>query len=328
MRKITKLTKAQVSAMDKYAAKWLAHAMSTGPTDEDKATAAALDLYVLWGLPTPAIVWLDSPGFPETPYDAAKMATRDKYHADLTKLGNEAYEATRKLPDSIYADAGRTRLHEAVNTMYPMTVNRPLTNGQTNCAEAAWFDYLLHELDMFSPIIREDLRLSQQMRENCCWYKLTETAAFLTRRPTAVHFDGGEAHCETGPALAFADGGALWSLTGVVVDEQIVLHPETQTIEQITGEPNEEVKRIRIERRGWEWYLEQSGATLIEEKHDDICGTDEALVRLDDGEVVLICPCATTGRVYCLPVPKECQTIKAAQDFLGNEDSSNIIFAT
>jgi len=56
-------------------------------------------------------------------------------------------------------------------------------------------------------------------------------------------------------SCCFADGWGFWNIHGVPVDEQIVMRPETQTIEQIQNEPNAEVKKIRIQRYGEKKYL-------------------------------------------------------------------------
>lgn len=55
-------------------------------------------------------------------------------------------------------------------------------------------------------------------------------------------------HCDTGPSHRWADGWSLWYIHGVAVDEQIVMRPETQTLQQIAAEPNAAVKAIRVAR--------------------------------------------------------------------------------
>jgi hypothetical protein len=110
-------------------------------------------------------------------------------------------------------------------------------------------------------------------------------------------------HCESGPSAAWPDGWSLWHVGGVAVDEQIVMRPRTQTLDQILGERNEEVRRVRAERFGWEPLLAKAGATRLDARRNDIEATYELLLRLDrTGDVVLLTHCPSTGRRYALPV--------------------------
>jgi len=68
---------------------------------------------------------------------------------------------------------------------------------------------------------------------------------------------------------------------GVVrVSQQVIEAPDTLTVEQIREEPNEEVRRIMLERFGTERYLRESNA---EQVHRDEWGTLYR-VRFDDDE--------------------------------------------
>jgi hypothetical protein len=129
-------------------------------------------------------------------------------------------------------------------------------------------------------------------------------------------------------SCSFADGWGIYSINGVAVDEQVVMRPETQTIQQIRDEQNEEVRRIRIDRYGWENYLTEIGAELINERRNDIEGTREYLFKTDDGMVALMCICPSTGKCFTLEVPPETTTCRAAQSWLSNGLSERVISAS
>jgi len=141
-------------------------------------------------------------------------------------------------------------------------------------------------------------------------------------------------HSDSGPAVTSLDV-RLWYIRGVNLGqehgEQIVLCPETQTIDQINDEINAEIKRIRIERYGWERYLADSDAIVIHERRNDVECTLESLMQTGStatpGPRVLVCACPSTGRVYCLEVPMVIQTCEQAQRWLwADEDGRfNII---
>lgn len=81
-------------------------------------------------------------------------------------------------------------------------------------------------------------------------------------------------HRDDGPALV-SDCKDLWFLNGVLLNEQIVMRPETLTIEQINSEPNAEVRRVMVERYGHEKYLRASNARMV-----DSCAEDHPIIGL------------------------------------------------
>jgi hypothetical protein len=127
-------------------------------------------------------------------------------------------------------------------------------------------------------------------------------------------------HCGNGSSHRWSDGWELWHLDGIQVDEQLVLRPKTQTLQQIDGEPNEDLKAIRIERYGWPEYLRESGATLLDERRNDIEGTREALYQQQSGGLRLVVTCPTGRHPYALRVGdrsiRKCET---AQNWLAGE---------
>ena len=159
-----------------------------------------------------------------------------------------------------------------------------------------------------------------------------EGACIVSRNPTDCHWQDGELHSDTGMALCYADGWGLWMVSGVRVDEQIVMRPGTQTLDQITGEENEEVKRIRIERFGWERYLQESNAEVIEVAQNEIEQTTESLMQVrqegDDPMRVLVCACPSTARVYAMEVPPEVGTCRDAQNWLRNSEKGYCVGAS
>jgi hypothetical protein len=159
-----------------------------------------------------------------------------------------------------------------------------------------------------------------------CWYH--DDVAAISDRPLRLLFnDRGQLHGEDAAAIEWRDGYSLWAINGVVIDEQIVMRPQSQTIEQIRGEQNEEIKRIRIDRFGWDRYLTGINATRIDRRRNDIEGTREALYRAD-GHSVLVCVCPSTAKVFSLEVPPATETCEQAQRYLSSGLSSRIISAS
>ncbi|WP_327392803.1 hypothetical protein OG533_24205 [Streptomyces sp. NBC_01186] len=85
--------------------------------------------------------------------------------------------------------------------------------GQHDAERLAEFDYFrahcsITEADRLVGVMRV-------ARSAGRWWPF-ENAVILTERPTVLHRDGqGRLHCETGPAIAYPDGFAVWAWHGV-----------------------------------------------------------------------------------------------------------------
>jgi hypothetical protein len=164
---------------------------------------------------------------------------------------------------------------------------------------------------------------------HCCPFVLaSEDTVYVSKKLTILSYnDSFQLHNESGPACAFPDGYSIWLLNNVSVTEQIVMRPETQTIEEIRNEPNEEVKRIRIERYGMEKYLAEIEAKLLDRRTNHIEGTRELLYKADD-MVFILCICPSTGKDFCLEVDPGIRTCEDAQRYLSGGLCDRIIYAT
>lgn len=163
----------------------------------------------------------------------------------------------------------------------------------------------------------------------CCPFVLfKDDFVYVSRKPISLKFnDAGQLSCEDGPACEYADGWKIWSINGVAVTEQIVMHPETITGKQIKQEENAEVKRIMIERYGFESYFADVDAKLIHRRTNHIEGTKELLYQAEDMKF-LLCICPSTGKEFALEVKEDIKTCEEAQDYLSGGLSSRIISAS
>lgn len=165
----------------------------------------------------------------------------------------------------------------------------------------------------------------------CCPFILfNDTTVYASRKPKYIKFnDANQLHCDDGMACEYADGWGVYSINGVSVDEQIVMRPETQTIKQISDEQNEEVKRIRIIRYGWDRFLDEINAVVIDSNDNYIEGTKEFLIQNDKLESrILACVCPSTTKEFFLEVPLEIKTCREAQSWVSNGFSDRIISAS
>ena len=174
----------------------------------------------------------------------------------------------------------------------------------------------------------EQLELFTDWNEKASCWIACDNLCIVSQNPIIIHWQNRELHNESGMSVEYADGWGIYSINGVAVDEQIVMRPESQTIEQIRWEKNEEVKRIRIERYGWENFMRKVNAEAIDSRVNEVDGTHEGLFSLEGGMKTFVGKCRSTGRVYFLEVPSEVKTCEQAQTWFLGERTGNCIGAS
>jgi hypothetical protein len=70
-------------------------------------------------------------------------------------------------------------------------------------------------------------------------------------------------HCDDGPSHRWRDGWELYYIHGVKVTRQIVVAPESLTLAQVRKEGNAEVRRVMIERMGWDKFVSEAKLKVI-----------------------------------------------------------------
>jgi hypothetical protein len=122
-------------------------------------------------------------------------------------------------------------------------------------------------------------------------------------------------HCEDGPFCAWRDGSALWAIHGVRVPAWLVMDPARLTVADILGEQNAEVRRVMLDRYGFDRFVTDSGALPV---HADETGT---LYRteLDGDEPLVVVRVRNStpesdgsSKFYSLRVPADITTARAA----------------
>ena len=223
--------------------------------------------------------------------------------------------------------AVRTAVDAAVGTAVEAAVEAAVWSYNGGSMWAAWPAYIV-AMRRIGVELPPAATTYAELAKHCGWYWTLPGVVFASTRPSEIHLVDGRLHNDRSPAVCYPDSATtIWSFRGVTVNEQIVMRPETQTLADIHREENVEVKRIRIERFGWNQYLRASNAKVIEHVRNEISQTDESLMECEIGRV-LVCACPSTARVYALEVPPDCSTVEQAQGFLSGGRARRIIGAT
>lgn len=110
---------------------------------------------------------------------------------------------------------------------------------------------------------------------------------------------------------------------GVQISKRIAFDPESITGTEVMAEENTEVRRVMMERMGYERFLEEVNAKVIDRDTD--AGGERTLVKVelpeDEPFVAVSVACPSTGRKYVLRVPPNITTAHAASAWLAGFDN-------
>lgn len=282
---------------------WTKVLLETAPMVREAAGRAVLALYESAGL--------------KRPMDARLSAEREAgpeivFCEGLQDYYRKAAEFAEKIKGTDAAAAGFTK-REAKTAL-----STPWSDGNWLAADDYYCKYVAKAEEADKP---HPIRFLKEFARNAFALATFEKVAFVIERPCKIVYRDQASvlqwHNTDGAVLEWPDGEKIYAIEGFFVDEQLVMWPETQTMEQIHKERNLELRRIRIERYGWEKYLAVSKAKVIDKRRNDVDGgCYEALCDVPELETrVLLCTCPT-GRVFNLLVPSSTPTCADAKAYL------------
>lgn len=106
--------------------------------------------------------------------------------------------------------------------------------------------------------------------------------------------------------------GLRWR--GLAIDERIAFRPEEITAAEVLAERNAELRRVKLERMGYERFFTEANPTVLDVDADR--GGERRLFRVElENDEPLVCVsvgCPSTGRRYLLRVPPDTATCRQA----------------
>ena len=270
---ITELTPAQERALLAERERWYAIGAQTGPADREVCRETLRAIYRLMGKEAPDVLFCASPLACMLAKAAVDHALGDSLSAALRNalgvallsavrmpsLGVEVRDALR---DALFEplgvevrDALRDALRVEVRDALGVEVRDALENffyGSHDAGWSAYYDFPQKYLGVrYQSTVKTRFDLWSSMTQHAGWWLPYERMCFVADRPVVQHVNAQRRlHCEDGPAMAFADGFSLWYWHGVRVPRDIILHPDTITMDAIRAESHTEIRRIMIERHG------------------------------------------------------------------------------
>jgi hypothetical protein len=156
--------------------------------------------------------------------------------------------------------------------------------GHQWCAWEVFYDFCHRIGVQYTADERALLDLWLTQSRHCHWWFPRKGIVFASCRPTVCAVDAdGRLHHERGQALGYADSWGIHAWHGVRVPSDVIERPHTLTTKQIREEQNAEIRRVMLERFGFDRFIADSGALPL---HCDEAGT---LYRIDlDGDEPLV----------------------------------------
>ena len=319
------LTDAERAAMAEHTKRWIANAMRTDQADPDEVRAAIIGLYAAADLPAPRVVLVPSPrvmafaggvaaaiwwlrdNAAEDPDLATYSATRnatdlatDIATASATDLAtrNATHLATDLATESATDSATESAPNIFVALAHDLLGRHAMFGLQ--CAQKWYVPYqggnMWAAFDCYLTAARDIVGLDlPEHSKYAAWERAAKCGGFRWMHPKFCIVsdfperlcvdDQHRPHSADGPSHRWRDGWELYHWHGVRVTRQIVMEPQTLTIDQVRAEQNAEVRRVMIERMGYQRYLRESGATLA---HEDRYGKLWRAPRPDDTDIVMV----------------------------------------
>ena len=351
---IDRLTDAQIARFPEFIKRWTDIGLSTKPADREQAERGVRMAYECAGLAPPkAIVWCGSPfsqgltraivfGLANGEIKSEIGEAVEKKVGDSVgdSVGASVGASVRaSVGDSVWASVWdsvgasvRASVWDSVGASVGASVRASVRASVGDSVRASvWASwYGQHDAGWlaFYDYFRDAAGLSEEtqklaglwlLSQSAGWWLPHQNLCWVSERHNVLHRDAdGRLHCDNGPALQYPDGWSIYAIGGVRVDEQTIMRPETQTLEQIEKEENAEVRRVRIERFGWPRYLAESGAKVANRRRNDRDGQEEALYALKDKTKRFVCVDPSTGRKYALGVPAEIKNCDEAQNWMSH----------
>ena len=283
-KRLERLTSAQEAQLPQIRDKWLAIGLSTERADRARAEQGVRLAYRRAGLEEPTIlIWLESP--------MAGAIGAACLHAILqrTSSGERGAQVRAQVVDQV-RDQVRAQVVAQVRAQVRAQVWDQVRAqvgatgfGQHDASWLGWLD-AFRQFGLADVVARTDGLA--MIAEHSGWFWPFRGACILTERHSELRRDArGRLHATDAAAVKYPDGWAIYAWHGVRVGEAVILRPESITVAEIHAEQNAEVRRVLLERFGFDRYIAESGALPI---HADETGTLYRCEFPDDEPLVIV----------------------------------------
>jgi len=313
---IQSLTPEQEKMISVYRDLGLATGLATGPTVRQKAIDGLTKLYQYINKPVPKVFV-----FVQSPFEAQVVMNELTLNdPGEKKLYSWTLESNDQWVETLIANPTNTDNYKFFSTH----------NYGYGSNEAFWVAFYKYFKEVCGVEYVEKslkgLQIFETLANASGWHYMFNECAIICDRASEIHIENNVLHNDEGPAIAYTDGVKIFAIGGHVVTEQIVMAPETLTLNQIDDEADQETKRIMIQRYGVAKYLTETGAKVIDSDRLNLEGSSmRTLMEDNKNNRWLIGTDGSTGRVYYMSAPRDARTCKEAHEAMGGISEANLI---
>jgi len=164
-----------------------------------------------------------------------------------------------------------------------------------------------------------------ELAKNVGWTNVYEDLVVFQEKPIAIRFDDQKRlHCETGPAVGYADGFGFYSWHGVVIPAEWITKRSELSPKTALSWTNIEQRRAACEIVTWARILRELNAKIIDEDADPMIGTLVEVTLPDLGKEKFLKVLCGTGREFAIPVPPEMKTALDANAWTFDLDGNTL----
>jgi hypothetical protein len=309
MKKLEKLTDAQLARLPQIRDEWLKIGLSTEPLNFEAAKSAVAKVYAAAGLDAPKLFFRF-----QSPIAAAIGAAILKAGAQVwaqvgAQVGAQVRDQVRaQVGAQVWAQVG-DQVWDQVGDQVGDQVRAQVGAQVYGAHDSGWLSFYAAFLE-FGIKAAEKLQPLQELAKHCGWWAPYTNMAILQDRPSVLRFDDQKRlHCEDGPAIRYPDGLVeVFAWHGTRIPREWIEDKSSLNGKIALAVENVEQRRVACEIVGWANVLEQLKAKTIDKNENEEIGELVEVLIPDSGKEKFLRVRCGTGRGFAIPVPPEMKT--------------------
>jgi len=278
---IEKMTKEQEAHLPIFRDEYLKIGLDTSRVDFEQAKADITALYEWGGLQPPKqFLFFTSPMICELYLNLI---------VKRSKLGGQLWDQLRgqlwdQLRDQLWDQLGGQLWGQLGDQKFDYMGT--WFNGQQDAYWVSFYHFSEFIGAKFGKKTSNGLDAWKRITRSCHWFYPFNDFCLISDKPQSLSRDEqGRLHSLNSAALSYPDGWSIYAVHGVRVPEYVIMRPSAITVDKITNEQNAEIRRVMLDKFGWDRYLVESGAKAI---HQDNYGTLYRAELPDDEPLVMV----------------------------------------
>jgi len=137
--------------------------------------------------------------------------------------------------------------------------------GQQDAFWISFYDFGSEIGVNYSKTAREGLNIWKRITKSCHWFYPFSDFCLISDKPVRISRDEqGRLHNDSQKVIEYSDGWGFCSVHGVVVPDYVIESPNEINTEKIESESNSEIRRVMLDRFGWDRYILETNTKPID----------------------------------------------------------------